>query len=143
MRTQRGIAPSHRLAGLRLTRHSTTVDPPGTKPTLFRRASLVRPTAIRDAALLVDQLPLGVLGVELIMTHPDRLGTDETHRRPQIRHLADGGQPRARSWGVSSSHPDPARVVRLQPWMPESDRGVPQQLSGGSQWTGRPLILRR
>ena len=31
IRTQHRIAPSHRLVGLPLTRHSTTVDPPGTK----------------------------------------------------------------------------------------------------------------
>jgi hypothetical protein len=115
--------------------HNTTPDE--------RVRESVRPTAIRDAALLVDQLPVGVLGVELIMTHPDRLGADETDRQRQIRNLADGGRLRARSWGVSSSHPAAARVVRLQPWMPEGGRGVPQQLSGGSQCTWRPLILRR
>src|SRR5207342_2562721 len=31
IRTQHRIAPSHRLVGLPLTRHSTTVDPPDTK----------------------------------------------------------------------------------------------------------------
>jgi hypothetical protein len=59
----------------------------------------VRPTAIRDAALLVDQPPVGVLGIELIMDLPDRLGADETDRRPQIRHLPDGGRLRARFMG--------------------------------------------
>ena len=76
------------------------------------------------------------------MTHPDRLDADETDRQPQIRHLVDGRRPR-RAWGVSSSHPDPARVVRLQPWITEGGRGVPQQLCSGSQWTRRPLILQR
>jgi hypothetical protein len=42
----------------------------------------VRPTAIRDAALLVDQPPVGVLGIELIMDLPDRLGADETDPPP-------------------------------------------------------------